>query len=154
MSPRATRPVSGRGGRRRTVRVDERSLVAAVDGKVAGALRVAGLPVTAEDCLELAHAVSLARQARDLPRDRRDGRPREKARAFLAWKVSLWTATKTSDGKPDWQAVAAFMRTTGLDDTRDNLVDAGRRYRQLVRRMLRDVAKESGLTPGRNSVCK
>jgi len=134
------------------VNPDDGALVAAVDGEVVGPLRVAGLPVTAEDCLRLAHVVSVALQAHqehDLPRMGRVGRPRQKARAYLAWEVARWTATKTADGEPYWRGVAAFMRTAGLDHGRESLHYAGERLRLQVYRMLRDVAGTS--LSGRNA---
>lgn len=136
-------------GRSRKARAVEGALVAAVDGKVVGPLLVAGLPVTIEDCFLLTQIVWTARQARDLPRMRRVGRPRQKALAYLAWRVALWTATKMSDGEPHWPAVAAFARTTGLDHGRESLVCAGERLRKLAYRMIRDV--EGTSLAGRNS---
>jgi hypothetical protein len=115
----------------------EGALVAAVGDQVVGPLRAAGLPVTAEDCLRLAHVVSVANEKRDLP-----PRPRQQAVTYLAWWVARWTATKTGDGNPYWPGVAAFMRSTGLNPGKEDLHFAGERLRVRVDYMLRRVARD------------
>jgi hypothetical protein len=54
--------------------------------------------------------------------------------------VAVWTQTKTETGEPHWLAVAEFVRRAGLDAGQEPLEHAAERLRQLVYRMMRDVA--------------